>query len=347
MTGPEPSARRLDSVDALRGLTVAAMLLVNNPGDWGHVFAPLRHAEWHGCTPTDLIFPFFLFIVGVSVALASRTAWLGRALRLLAFGLALNLVGYLVTDGPTFRIPGVLQRIGLCYGAVALLAWHTRERTQWVVFGVLVVGYGLLLLAGESLEPFANLADRVDTALLAPFVYQFEAISGRGHDPEGLLSTLPAIATTLAGVFAGRWLRGGRRQRLALAGALFLGAGFACQFVLPFNKNLWTPSFVLWTAGWAMLATAIAHELIDRRGWPALGRSLGRNAIALYVGSMLMAYGLIALDPAGAFYARAFASWLVPLVGRHGASLAFAVAFVALWWLIARVLEARRVYLRV
>lgn len=334
-------ARRLDSVDALRGLTVGAMLLVNNPGDWGHVFAPLRHAEWHGCTPTDLVFPFFLFIVGASIALAGKPPSLPRALRLVALGLALNLIGYLVVDAPAFRFAGVLQRIGICYAVVALLAWCTSERMQWTVFATLLAGYWTLLLAGGSLEPFANLPDRVDTAIFGPFLYQYDVASDRGHDPEGLVSTLPAIATTIAGLFAGRWLRSDRTERLLVAAVTFLSAGLAWQVVLPFNKNLWTPSFVLWTAGWAMLATFVAHELIDRRGWSALGRSLGRNAIAVYAGSMLMAYGLIALDPSGATYAVGFARRLAPLLGPYGASLAFAVVFVALWWLIARAMQWR------
>lgn len=346
MTSREPAAR-LDSVDALRGLTVAAMLLVNNPGDWGHVYAPLRHAEWHGCTPTDLIFPFFLFVVGVSVALARKPPSPARALRLVALGLALNLLGYLVVDAPAFRVPGVLQRIGLCYLAVAFLGWYTNVRLQWTAFAALLAGYWGLLLAGGSLEPFANLADRFDTALFGPLLYQYDLASGRGHDPEGLLSTLPAIATTIAGWLAGEWLRSGRRERLVVAAVVSLAAGWAWQTVLPFNKNLWTPSFVLWTAGWALLATSVAHELVDRRGWPALGRCLGRNAIAVYAGSMLMAYTLIAIDPSGALYAVGFAGWLSPLVGPQGASLAFALVFVAVWWLIARALQWRGVRLSI
>jgi len=174
------SAPRYASVDALRGLTVAAMLLVNNPGDWGHVYAPLEHATWNGFTPTDLIFPMFLFIVGVSIALAlmprvergddtrvlTKTV-LVRGARILGLGLLLHLIALFAFDVPHYRVPGVLQRIGLCFAMAGVLALHTKPRTQWLMSGALLAGYGALLAAGGTMEPFVNIASRIDTRCLA------------------------------------------------------------------------------------------------------------------------------------------------------------------------------------
>ena len=356
MTAPQ----RFDSVDALRGLTVAAMLLVNNPGDWGHVFPPLLHAPWHGCTPTDLVFPFFLFIVGVSIALGLvprveagvdlgrlRRGVLLRAARIIALGLLLHALAYVLLDRPSFRPWGVLQRIGLCFAAAGLLATMVRAQAQWMWIAVLLVGYGVLLAAGGSYAPWENLASRVDTVLLGPSLYQFDPATGRGHDPEGLLSTLPAIATTLLGVRAGAWLRKGQRKRLLLAAALALAAGLAWAWWQPMNKNLWTSSYTLWAAGWAMLALWLAHTLIDRRQWPALGRRFGINAIAAYAGSAVMVYALAALGWWEPIYRIGFADWMTPLFGPKVPSLVFALVFVTFWWAVVRVMDHRRWSLKV
>lgn len=355
--GGESSSKavpRFVSVDALRGLTVAAMLLVNNPGDWGHVYAPLLHSEWNGCTPTDLIFPFFLFVVGVSIALgvgprieagADRVQLqrgvLLRAARIVGLGLLLHLLAWWLLDKDYFRPWGVLQRIGLCFAAAGLLAIHARVRTQSFFLLALLFGYWGLLVWGGSYAPFDNLASRIDTALLGPLAYQFDPAAGRGHDPEGLLSTLPAIATTLLGLRAGDWLRRGRVRHLWRAGVIALAAGALWSLWLPFNKNLWTPSYVLWTAGWAMLALTACHVLIDRHGWPALGRSFGVNAIAAYAGSALMVYAFAGLGWWEPIYRAGFADWMTPRFGPYLPSLSFALAFVALWWLIVAAMSRR------
>lgn len=348
------SARRYASVDALRGLTVAAMLLVNNPGDWDHVYAPLLHSEWHGCTPTDLVFPFFLFIVGVSIALgiaprvesgagrgALDRAVLLRSARIVGLGLLLHLLAWWLLDKDHFRPWGVLQRIGLCFAAAGLAAIHLRERSQWVLIAAVLVGYWALLAWGGGYAPWTNLASRVDTALLGPLNYQFDAATGRGHDPEGLLSTLPAIASALLGLRAGDWLRAGRLRRLWQNGVLLLAAGALWSLWMPINKNLWTSSYVLWTGGWAMLALAFAHVLIDRRGWPALGRSFGVNAIAAYVGSAAMVYAFAAFGWWEPIYRIGFSDWMTPRFGPYLPSLAFAAAFVAIWWAIAYAMNRR------
>ncbi|TWI05903.1 putative acyltransferase [Luteimonas cucumeris] len=352
--------QRFTSVDALRGLTVAAMLLVNNPGDWGHVYAPLLHADWHGCTPTDLIFPFFLFVVGVSIALGivprveagsdrlllQRTVLI-RAARIIGLGLLLHLLAWWLLDREHFRPWGVLQRIGLCFAIVGVLAIHTRARAQWWILSTLLLGYWALLAAGGSYAPLDNIASRVDTALFGVLLYQFDPASGRGHDPEGLLSTLPAIATTLFGLRAGDWLRHDRLRTLCLTGAASLLLGGLWSLSLPLNKNLWTSSYVLWTAGWAMLALAMAHVLIDRRGWSALGRSFGVNAIVAYAGSAAMVIVFAALGWWEPLYRIGFADWLTPRFGPALPSLLFAMAFVALWWLIVRAMDRRGWHIKI
>ena len=350
---------RFASVDALRGLTVAAMLLVNNPGDWGHVYPPLLHAPWHGCTPTDLVFPFFLFVVGVSIALglvpkarqggdlrALHRAIASRGLRIVGLGLLLHVVAWWAYDLPHYRPWGVLQRIGMCFLVAAPLAMHLRPRAQWALVAALLLGYWALLAPG-GYAPFHNLADRIDTALFAPFLYRFDAATGLGHDPEGLAGTLPAIATVLLGVRAGEWLRRGELHRLLAAAAATLAGGWLWSLAMPLNKSLWTSSYVLWTAGWAALALYAAHALVDRRGWPALGHSFGVNAITAYAGSALMVCLLAAAGCWSVLYERGFAGWMTPRFGPYLPSLAFALAFVALWWGIVRWMDARRWYVKI
>jgi len=335
------SGKRLLSVDALRGLTVAAMLLVNNAGDWGHVHPWLEHAAWHGLTPPDLIFPLFLFIVGVSISLApagSTQQVLARALRIVLLGLALHAVAWLAAPaGHTFRVFGVLQRIGLCYAAGALVALHVRSaRMQWVLLAALLLGHWALLLSSGSLAPGLNLSDRIDTALLGAHAYQFDAASGRAHEPEGVLGTLTSIATVLLGLRAGYGRRDGALTRLWAGGAVALLAGVLWSLLLPLNKNLWTASFVLVTGGAGLWLLALAHVLIDRRGWPALGRSLGRNAITAYALAWLAA---VALDASGLMrplYQTVFVAPLLPTFEPWVPSAAYAAVFTGVFWLLMR-----------
>ena len=355
-----PAPKRYASVDALRGLTVAAMLLVNDPGDWSHVYAPLLHSPWHGFTPTDLVFPMFLFIVGVSIALAMlprlqagtpapallRPA-LWRALRIVGLGLLLHVIAMWVTDRESLRLFGVLQRIGLCFAAAACIALYLSARAQWALWGGLLAGYFVLLAAGGSYEPFVNLASRIDFSILGAHVYQIDPASGRGHDPEGLVSTLGALATTLLGLRAGDWLRRGDVRALLIAGAAGLAAGWALGLAQPINKNLWTPAYVLWAGGWSCWILALCHALVDRRGWPPLGRAFGVNAIAAYGGSALLLYLLMGLKWLEPVYRHGFADWMTPRFGPYVPSLAFAVVFVTLWWLVVRALDARRIYFKI
>jgi predicted acyltransferase len=350
---------RYASLDALRGLTVAAMLLVNDPGDWGHVYRPLLHAPWHGCTPTDLVFPFFLFIVGVSIAvglvprleggadrvrLRRSACW--RAAKIIGLGLALHALAFWWLDKEWFRPWGVLQRIGLCFLIAAGVALHLRARMQWVLIIVLLLGYWLLLGVGGGYAPLENLASRIDTRLLGPMNYQFDDATGRGHDPEGLLSTVGAVATTLLGLRAGDALRRGHAGVLLRSGVAALVVGSLWSLWLPLNKNLWTSSYVVWTAGWAMLALWLAHSLIDLRGAPALGRRFGVNAIAAYAGSAVMVYALAGLGWQEPLYRYGFAGWMTPLLGPYVPSLAFAAAFVGFWWAVMWWMDRRGWYLK-
>lgn len=353
-----PHSRRLASVDALRGITVAAMLLVNDPGDWGHVFRPLDHAAWNGCTPTDFIFPFFLFIMGASIALAIlprleqgrdpgilRNAALWRALRIIVLGLAINALAAWLMPDREMRWPGVLQRIGVCFAVAGMLAIYAPRRAWWIAIVALLAVHAVILVVG-GMDKWTSLPDRVDTALFGHGVWDVDALTGRGYDPEGLLSTLGAIATSLLGLWAGVWLRAREVCRILVAGVILLVAGWAWSWWLPFNKNLWSPSFVLWTAGWGMLMLAAFHWAMDRRGWPAWGRRFGVNAIAAYAGSEIMQVLLPSFGWQQPLY-QPLADLFGPWAGLDVASLVFAILFVVFWWLIVLVMDKRGWYLKI
>src|SRR6267143_3948596 len=289
---------RLLSLDAFRGLTIAAMVLVNNPGTWAAVYAPLKHAEWHGLTPTDVIFPFFLFIVGMAIPLSRPTA--GRVLRRAAviFALGLVLNGLPAFDWTTLRIAGVLQRIAVCYLVAAVLFLATSWRTQAIVTAALLLGYwGAMTLVPVpgfgrgDLGPEGNVAAWLDRALLGPHIWR----GARVYDPEGILSTVPAVATTLLGVLAERWVRGARPARtiaggLGLAGLIGVVLGAAWGLWFPLNKSLWTSSYAVLTAGLALLVFAACYWAIEIRGWRRWATPfavLGVNALALYFFSPL------------------------------------------------------------
>jgi predicted acyltransferase len=357
---------RLDSVDVLRGATIAGMIVVNDPGTWSAVYPPLLHAEWNGWTYTDTIFPFFLFIVGVSMALSfgrrrttgtSTGALYGhlarRAAALVGLGLALNVTSALAFHSAHVRFPGVLQRIGLCalFGGAVFLAGGIRGSA--LAAAVLLAGYAALLGTGP-LEPTANVAARVDRLVFGIHTWK------PGWDPEGLLSTVPAIATTLLGAIAGERVRTAGRTRaaaeLAAAGAIAFAAGLLWGRILPLNKNLWTSSYALAMSGLAALALALAIEVVDVRGWKRWAAPfvwLGRNAIAVFTLSVLGAIALIAVHVPGpggrtrslwsSIYRTVFDHFADPRLG----SLLFALAYLAFWTLVCGVLYRRRVFIRI
>jgi predicted acyltransferase len=362
---------RLVSVDALRGLTVAAMVLVNNPGTWRSVYPPLRHAAWHGWTPTDLIFPFFVFIVGVAVPLAlgprieraARAALMLRVVRrsLVIFGLGIVLNGFPWYAWATLRIPGVLQRIAVCYLVAALIYLSTGTRIQALIASALLVGYWLAMTlvpvpgygAGD-LSPAGNLAAHLDRAILGPHIWQVAKV----YDPEGILSTVPAVATALLGVLTGTWLRSGRTSdviaaRLAMAGVVGVAIGELWGWWFPINKSLWTSSYVLLTAGLAMLTLAACYWLVEiraRRPWAIPFAVVGVNALVVFFLSTLVARLMSIIRVGGegqSLQAVIFDRVFAPLASSANASLAFAVAYLAAWWAILWVLYRWNVRLRV
>ena len=365
------SQDRLISVDAFRGLTVAAMVLVNNPGSWSFIYAPLRHAPWHGWTPTDLVFPFFLFIVGISISLslgrkaaegARSAALVFKILKrsALIFGLGLFLHLFPQFHPSTVRIPGVLQRIALCFLFGALIFLKTRPRMRLALSLLLLVGYWALLtfvpvpgFGPGVLAEHGNLAGYVDGKLLAGHIYKPD------FDPEGLLSTIPAIVTVLLGTVAGDGLRSrhtNSRKSLQMFawGIALTAAGLLLDKVFPINKQLWTSSYVVFTAGMAVLVFALMFAALEGprwRGWAWPFLVLGTNAIAVFAGSALVVKSLMLIkitegervvNPMGYVYGH----WLSPLAGPTLGSLLYAVLFVAFWIVLIAPLYKHKIFIK-
>jgi len=362
---------RLLSVDALRGLTVAAMVLVNNPGTWQAIYPPLRHADWHGWTPTDVIFPFFVFIVGVAIPLAlgprlesgERSALVAKVLRrsIVIFGLGIILNGFPWYHWATLRIPGVLQRIAICYLLAAIVYLFTSTRVQAVITAALLLGYWLVMsvvpvpgYGAGDLSPAGNLAAYIDRAVLGPHIWQYAKV----YDPEGILSTLPAIATALLGVLTGNWLRSGRGSdvvagRLVIAGIAGIAAGELWGLWFPINKSLWTSSYVVFTAGLALIVLAACYWLVEARAqrrWAIPFAVLGVNALVLFFLSTLAAR-LLSIIRVGtekqSLQAVLFDRVFAPLASPVNASLAFAASYVVVWWAIMWMLYRWNIRLRV
>ena len=388
---------RLLSLDVFRGLTIAGMLLVNNPGTWSAVYPPLEHAAWFGWTPADLIFPFFLFIVGITtrLSLSSRhergaddaalvRQILRRSALIMLAGLLLTgfpyhsfyveFPGGLVFDSRTahldlahWRLTGVLQRIALCYALGALLTLRTTVKQQALILAALLCGYWFALTrlpvpgrgpGGPLLGvPDGSLAAWLDRALLGT---NHLWSGSRTWDPEGILSTVPAIGTVILGTFAGRWLQDSRPLPVRLAalfaaGALLMAAGSAWHCWFPIAKNIWTSSFVLFTGGAAAVVLTACLWLVDLKRvtwWTKPFVVYGVNPLTAYVGSSFLARWLYTLvkvpTSAGlvplqtAIFNAAYAPWLEP----RAASLLFALSYVALWWIVLAAMSRRGIVLR-
>ena len=373
---------RLQSLDAFRGFTIAAMLLVNNPGDWGHLYGPLAHAEWHGWTFTDWVFPFFVFISGMAMTMSlGRRAALGddklkltlttvrRGAVIVLIGLALNFIP--AFDFDTLRWPGVLQRLGLCTMVAAPLAVYLGWRGQAAVGLGLLVFYSALMLwlpvtgadgvlRTGSLLPGQDTASALDRALMDGHLWAKSKV----WDPEGLLTTLPAVASQIAGLLAGHWLATRRSAAEAtvgffLAGLVLLWVGQVLDaWNMPINKNLWTPAFVAATAGWACLLFGASFWLLDAAPDEALRQRarhlaqplvvFGMNALALFVLSGLVAKLLYTVNVGeqslkAALYAPLAASGLAPV----NASLLFALLFVAVSYGLGLFLFKRQWFIKV
>jgi len=376
-----PSSERLLSLDAFRGLTIAGMILVNDAGDWDHVFPPLQHAAWDGWTLADLIFPFFLFIVGVSMSFSfSRRVQeshslkgiylqiVKRTLVLFFLGLCLNAL-YYIPGGLSFsvlRIPGVLQRIAVVYFFASFLMLKTEPKEQAVIATCFLLWYWAVLelvpvpgYGAGVLTPQGNFAAYLDNLLL------------HGHlkadtwDPEGILSTVPAISTTLFGGLAGHWIRSAKNPYEKAAGLFVLGGvgvmlGVVWGQFFPINKNLWTSSYVVFTTGMALYFLGVCYWLIDLKGywrWATPFVVFGVNAIAVYALSIVMDRVLEWLSfarPDGStvpcrvwIYEHLYAPWAGRWFGDMYASFFYALTSVLLWLGLMVLLYRRKVFIRI
>ena len=402
--------KRLLSIDIFRGLTVILMTIVNNPGDWGHIYAPLEHAEWHGYTLTDLVFPSFLFIVGISTVLSKPSEdqllkSCKRALRIFLLGLSLSFfskikvgdytlvvrllamalatvaflgdyplrrqfwvaVGTFVlliglcfsglTDFEHVRIPGVLQRIAVVYLLVSLLHAYTSLRVQIGVFIASLAGYWALMhfvdvpgIGAANLEVNRNLAAWLDNYLLEGHLWA----TSKTWDPEGILSTLPAVATGLAGLFAGRYLQGSPKASvLFAAGAIALAAGTVWGWYFPINKALWTSSYVLVAAGWDLLllgvlrATVHSGIMADRYWKPVLIFGMNPMLVFFFSGIIPRVLGMIKIGEEG-LTSWIYSQGIEPLFAdKMNASLAGALIYVGIWAVILFFFDARKRYYKV
>lgn len=365
------SSTRLVSLDIFRGLTIAFMIIVNTPGSWDYVYSPLRHAKWHGCTPTDLVFPFLLFIVGVSTFYSLRKYGNGfntgsvirilrRMLLIFAVGIFLAIFPRFARDYSALRIMGVLQRIALAYGIGAVICLTVRRDFLWIVVAVILLGYwGLLALFGGS-EPFSlesNLAAKFDMAVLG--VNHMYKGFGVPFDPEGLLSTIPAVATVIIGYFIGELIskssEGGKTViKLILFGIASAGLGYLWGLFFPINKPLWTSSYVLYTAGLAMVLLALIHLVADVmkfQKWGAIFLVFGTNAIFAYSLAGIWTRTMLNIRFSSGVDQITLYQWIyeklfVPMAGNMNGSLLFALTQVILVWCVVLILYRKKIFIK-
>jgi predicted acyltransferase len=373
-------SERLLSLDVFRGITIAGMILVNNPGTWNAIYPPLQHAEWNGCTPTDLIFPFFLFIVGVAIpfSLGKRIEkgddhkkiiiqitrrglilfFLGILLHSLPFGMFGS-----VFDLETVRIPGVLQRIAIVYFITGILFLKTNYKTLIMIGASLLILYWLMMIfipvpgiGYSNLEPATNLAAWIDRALLGKHIWEGTKL----WDPEGILSTIPAISTSIIGILTGVWLKSDKDKItktvwLFVMGCLCMAAGYVWNGWFPINKNLWTSSYVLYTGGLSLLFLGICYWFIDVRNskwWIKPFQVYGLNAITVYFLSELtskMMYliqvssGSDSISLKAFLFNNLFLNFLDPI----NASLLWAIIYVLVWLGIMWILYHKKIFIKV
>lgn len=361
---------RLVSLDVFRGLTIAGMILVNNPGTWTHVYPALLHSEWNGCTPTDIIFPFFMFIVGISLTYSlsnkiehnySHTKIILIVIRrsIILFLLGLFLNGFPYFNLTTLRIPGVLQRIAVAYlvSSVIYLRFNKRIIAALTVF--ILLFYWVLMtfipvpgVGYPSLEPALNLGAWLDRIVLGNHLWGQSQV----WDPEGILSTFPSVATVLVGVLSGYLLQDNKAKfnktiYMFIWGNLLLIAGIIWNIWFPINKNLWTGSYVLYTAGIALEFLGFCYWFVDIKGYKTLIRPFiifGMNAIAAYFLSELIA---IIIDKVKVqtvslkdyLFNHLFLSWASPV----NASLLWAISYVILIFGLMSILYNRNIFIKV
>jgi predicted acyltransferase len=367
--------KRLFSLDVFRGITIAGMILVNNPGNGKTVYAPLHHAFWNGWTPTDLIFPFFLFIVGVALAFSlsrkrengERTSSLvakifRRSVVLFLLGIFLNVFPVFHFSLSSLRVPGVLQRIAVCYFVSALLFLTLKAKPLALIAFAVLAGYTLLMFlvpvpgyGAGNLTPDGNLAAYLDRVL-----FRGTHLYRGTWDPEGFLSTFPAVVTTLFGIFAGLCLRssGNWKKKIILllsAGTAGVLLGEAVSIWFPINKNIWTSSYVLFTGGLGTLFLAFCFYLCDvlnLRAWAKPFVIFGTNPIAVYFLSGVMAKILQKITVSSAQGATSLYSWIYgtlfePWAGGYNGSLFFALAYVLFWLGVIFVFYRKKIFIKI
>lgn len=363
---------RLLSLDVFRGMTVAFMIIVNTPGSWEYIYPPLRHASWNGCTPTDIVFPAFLFIVGVSVWYSLRKydfqinrASLFRIIRrmvmIFAIGLFLAVFPYFSRDYSSLRIMGVLQRIALAYGIGAIICLSVRRDYLWIVTGALLLIYwGIMALLGGD-DPFSlegNFALRVDTAILGEkHLYKGFGIP---FDPEGLFSTIPAICSVIIGFMTGEMVGKGSATgltlvKLLLFGIAGIGLGLLWNIFFPVNKPLWTSSYVLFTGGVSMVLLSFIYLVVDIlkfQKWATFFTVFGTNALFAFCISIIWTRLLLFIHiPAGpdsvTLYGWFYEKVCVPVAGNLNGSLLFAVIQMLIVWIPALILFRKKIILKV
>ena len=381
------SNNRLLSLDTFRGMTIAAMILVNTPGSWSHVYAPLKHAEWHGWTPTDLIFPFFLFIVGVAMTFSIQTRigvdfksdiykkvvkrsvilfLLGLLLHFYPFGIPFTSEGWsnfsfssIIDTFMDIRIMGVLQRIALCYLFTSIMIIHLTHREQFYAAFSLLTFYTCAMLLYGNLTLEDNLARTIDLTIFSPA--NMYSVRGLPFDPEGLLSTIPAVITTLSGVFVGNLLRGHLSPRekatqLIMWGLAGILLGNGLNILIPINKQLWTPSYVFLTSGWACLILSIFYWLIEIKNiksWAKPFIVFGSNSIIVFVASGILVTTILKIkihlndgsitSLYNWIYKYLFVSWAGDLNG----SLFFAITWILLWLGGLWILYIRKIFIKI
>lgn len=377
--------KRLLALDIMRGITIAGMLLVNNPGSWGSIYAPLRHAEWHGLTPTDLVFPFFMFIMGVSTwfslkkynfefSAASLRKVLRRTVVIFAIGLGIAwlakvLYGIhgdrpiwdIMTDFSHIRVLGVMPRLALCYCAASILAMLLRRKALALTTGALLVLYSILLIAGNGFEFSAdNIICRIDHAVLGENHMYGDTVGGQylKFDPEGLLSTLPSIAHVLIGFLCGGLITGTtdnmrRTNSLFIVGAVLTFAGLLLSYGIPVNKKIWSPTFVLTTCGLASTMLALLITVIDIKGyrsWSRFFEAFGINPLFMYCYGTVFAVLLGAIHIGEkSIHTILYNDALMPLCAGNAtlASLLYAIFVVVAVWLVGLILYKKKIYIKI
>jgi predicted acyltransferase len=354
-------------LDVFRGLTIALMILVNMAGASDHCYYALDHAPWIGWTPTDLVFPFFLFAVGMAIAVTSkagrsRSQTYPKILKRAALLFAIGALGQCLDPNPAggVRLMGILQRIGLCYLFAAVISFELSVRAQLALCAAILFGYWaavcLIPVPGFGagvLTREASLPSYIDRLLLGRgHLYYGDGWNGAG-DPEGLFSTLPAIVSTMIGCFAGRWVRDKKpASRLSIdllvAGLALITLGTAWSWSFPIIKKIWTSSYALFMGGWALLVFGACYEFAEVRGkkkWLEPFEHFGRNSLAAFVGSLLVMHVLEVITVGSGPSPSAF-EWIIrrvfePWLDPYSASAAFAVATVVVWWQVLRWMDRR------